>query len=148
MTKYKAFGERLEGINYVERTGVYGVTFNDVGNIAVVKIPIGYFLPGGGIEQNETHQQCVEREFLEEIGYTITLEKFICKASYYHFSRHLKYYMHVIGYFYNVKLVSKVNNGIEEDHQLTWMEPERCIKELELEHQSWAVSQAILLHNN
>lgn len=28
-----------------------------------------YFLPGGGIENEESYQECLEREMLEETGY-------------------------------------------------------------------------------
>jgi len=62
------------------------LTFN------IIKTSTGYILlPGGGIENVETHKECLEREFIEEIGYKIDIKKYIGKASMYHLSRENKY---------------------------------------------------------
>ena len=38
-----------------------------------------YSLVGGGIEKNETHEECLEREFLEETGFTVTeIKELVC----------------------------------------------------------------------
>ena len=34
-----------------------------------------YMSPGGGLEENETNEQCVEREVLEETGYIVKVTK-------------------------------------------------------------------------
>ncbi len=47
MGKLIIFGEKLEGIEYVNRIGVYGIAFNNEGKIALIKTPGGLFLPGG-----------------------------------------------------------------------------------------------------
>ncbi|MBZ9621439.1 NUDIX domain-containing protein [Clostridium sp. FP2] len=138
----KVFGEKLNGVNYIDRTGVYGIVINYDGKIATIKTLSGYFLPGGGIESGETNEECLEREFIEETGYRIKIGRYIGKASLYHTSKTNKY-LHGIGYFYFVNLESKTSNKIEEDHQLLWIEPEECIKGLFLEHQAWSVSEAL-----
>ncbi|GEM_PF-5277351 len=69
------FGEKLKNTTYFERKAVYGIVF-DEGKIAAVKTPKGYFLPGGGIERNENHTQCLEREFMEETGYEIEVGRY------------------------------------------------------------------------
>ena len=75
----KIFGERLANETYVVRQGVYGVVFNTEGKVAVIKNKFGHFLPGGGIEEGENFEECLRREFLEEIGYSIKIKKFIGK---------------------------------------------------------------------
>ena len=45
--------EKIEGIQYKERAGVYGIAFNGEWHIALVNTPRGYSLPGGGIEAGE-----------------------------------------------------------------------------------------------
>jgi 8-oxo-dGTP diphosphatase len=141
-SREKVFGEKLEGTVYIRRTGVYGIAFNKEGNIAVVKTPKGYFLPGGGIENEENHKECIKREFLEETGYEITIENYINKYSLYHTTKDNAYF-YLIGFFYIVNLKQRSNYKTEEDHKLIWLEPSQCVKCLLLRHQSWAVSQAL-----
>lgn len=136
------FGEKLEDVEYFERPAVYGIVFNSDGKIATIKTPRGYFLPGGGIEKNENHKQCLEREFMEETGYEIDFGNYIGKSSLYHKSKSNRY-IFSIGFFYYAELKNKKNNGIEEDHELVWLEPNECINNLNLEHQSWAVTKAL-----
>ena len=40
----KIFGDKVDGISYVVREGVYGVVFNDFGQVAVIKNPFGFFI--------------------------------------------------------------------------------------------------------
>lgn len=135
-------GEKVDNIEYYERKAVYGIVINDEIKIATIKTPRGYFLPGGGIEENESNEQCLEREFMEETGYEIKVGEYIGKASLYHISKSNRY-VFGIGFFYFVNLKERKNSGIEEDHTLIWLEPNECINRLYLEHQSWAVKKAV-----
>ena len=57
------------------RVGAYGIIIND-NKIALVKTSHGnYFLPGGKIEENETPEECIKREFIEEVGLDIEVKK-------------------------------------------------------------------------
>lgn len=138
----KTFGEKLENTEYFQRKAVYGVVISSEGKIATIETPGGYFLPGGGIENNESHENCLKREFLEETGYEIIFGNYIGRSSLYHISKNSKY-MHGIGFFYFVDLYYKKNNGIEEDHKLIWLEPTECINGLFFKHQSWATAKAM-----
>jgi 8-oxo-dGTP diphosphatase len=138
----KVFGEKLSGVNYIDRIGVYGIVIDNEGKIATIKTPTGYFLPGGGIEIGETHKECIEREFIEETGFEVLIEKYIGMASLYHISK-TNQYLHGIGYFYTVNLKSMTNKKTEEDHELIWIEQGKCVRSLFLEHQAWAVSEAL-----
>ncbi len=55
MTTY--FGEKENDIDYILREGVYAIIQNDKNEIALVKTPRGYFLPGGGVKAKESHDQ-------------------------------------------------------------------------------------------
>ena len=138
----KIFGEKINGITYVIREGVYGVVFNETGQVAVIKNPYGYFLPGGGIEDGESLEECLIREFREETGYNIIIKSFIGKASKYYFSEAFNHYRHPIGFFYIVSLEQHVTDEIEKDHELLWMEPPECAEFL-YEHQQWAVKEGM-----
>ena len=77
------FGNKISGVKYRVRQGVYGLILNGDQNIALVKVRDGYFLPGGGIEDNETHEECLKRECEEDLGYNIKLGEYIGKSSNY-----------------------------------------------------------------
>lgn len=61
-------------IDYSTRPTVRGVIFNTNKEVCIrTKTGSGfYFLPGGGIEENETPIEALERECLEEVGCNIT----------------------------------------------------------------------------
>ncbi|MFC3773825.1 NUDIX domain-containing protein [Paenibacillus sp. GCM10012303] len=45
-----------------------------------------YFLPGGGMDEGETPEECLRREVLEETGYQIKIGAYIGKAQRYFIS--------------------------------------------------------------
>lgn len=122
--------------DYRDRVGAYAVIFNDENKIPVVKTSTGYFLPGGGIENNEAHEECIVRKCLEEVGIMVNVKEFVCKGDKYHWSDTLKYYMHGIGYFYYAEIMGNSNNQTEDDHELIWLSIDECIEKLFLEHQA------------
>ena len=72
----KTFGEFDPTVEYYHRVGAYLVIVRD-GMVAAIEHRLGYLLPGGGIEGDETHEECLLRECLEEIGYDgfLTIER-------------------------------------------------------------------------
>lgn len=72
-------------IEFKKRNCVRGVIFNDKDEIALLYINgtdiFGkrdhFELPGGGIEDNESFEEALEREIDEELGYTIKDIKFL-----------------------------------------------------------------------
>lgn len=140
----KVFGERVNGEAYVVREGAYGIVLNDENKIAVVKNQFGYFLPGGGIEEGESYEECLVREFREETGYSIKINRFIGKSSKYYFSIAFNHYRHPIGFFYIVNLDKRLSDITEKDHELLWMNQNECTEFL-YDHQDWAVKEALKL---
>lgn len=59
---YKIFGIK-ENVEYTTRIGAYVIPVKD-NKIGVIKTLKGYFLIGGGKEENETDEQCIKRECL------------------------------------------------------------------------------------
>ncbi|KAA0560092.1 NUDIX hydrolase [Rossellomorea aquimaris] len=139
------FGKKEVGIEYILRPAVYSVMFNSQDNkVAVIQTCDGkYFLPGGGIEGNETHEECLKREALEEMGMEIKILDFIgCANRYFYSTNEFKYYLSE-GHFYICEIGKKVSKPIEEDHYLKWIEPSQAINNLFHEHQSWSVCEAL-----
>ncbi|MDQ7863947.1 NUDIX domain-containing protein [Peribacillus frigoritolerans] len=65
--------KKIGGLDYQIRKGVYAIIFNSAKDkvLAVQNSRGHYFLPGGGIENEESYQECLEREMLEETGYKV-----------------------------------------------------------------------------
>jgi 8-oxo-dGTP diphosphatase len=142
----KTFGVRLEHTEYRDRTGVYTVVL-DNGFAATVRTPEGNFLIGGGVEYGESHMECLKRECAEETGYGIESKGFICKGDLYFYADLLSCYLHSIGYFYLAELTNKICEPSEADHILEWIPIDEPEKHLVLEHQIWAVKEAVRLYN-
>ncbi len=129
------------GFAYLDRPGVYAVLENTDKQVAIIETSKGYFLPGGGIDNNETDTDALKCELLEEIGFHVTVVaklgetiEYLKAASY---AESFRIYSH----FYKVNLVSKIGVGIEEDHQLVWLSPEKAVKMLVRRSQVWAVQR-------
>lgn len=139
------FGKKETGKEYIKRPAAYCLIFNDEKDkIAIIQTSDGnYFLPGGGIEKNETHQECLVREVLEEMGMDIAIGTFIGSARRYFYSTNEYTYYLSEGYFYLCNMVKQIGEPTEEGHFLKWIEPNQAIESLFHEHQSWAIQEAI-----
>lgn len=137
---YRQFG-RKEEVEYYNRPGAYIVPIKD-GKVAVVKIPKGTFLIGGGIESGETEEQCIRRECMEEIGYTIRLVRKIGWAESYTLHSALGYF-HPTQHYYEAELLEKVKEPIEKDHFLCWIPADEIKGKMFSDMQNWAVEQAV-----
>ena len=145
---YKEFGTREKGIVYTPRPGAYGICFKRESEqvlVALVDTNFGFFLPGGGIEEGENHRTCLEREFIEETGYSIEIGAFIGSSSQSGFTPRSKKYISLEGNFYLVELKTHIGGQVEEDHQLVWIEVQKAIDIIHLDYQSYAISEGLLL---
>ncbi|AJD90244.1 DNA mismatch repair protein MutT [Jeotgalibacillus malaysiensis] len=141
------FGEKENGKTYITRPAVYSVMFNsNKDKIAVIHVRSkDYFLPGGGIEQGETHEKCLEREVLEETGMKVKVRRFIGSAGRYFYSINEGTYYLSEGHFYECEAGEKIEEPVDEDHELRWVEPTEAVNCLIHDHQRWAVKKALSL---
>ncbi|WP_053072452.1 NUDIX domain-containing protein [Rossellomorea marisflavi] len=67
----KVFGEKINNINYENEKRSLCSHFQYLKNkvMTVHNAKGHHFLPGDGIENGESHFDCIEREMLEETGY-------------------------------------------------------------------------------
>lgn len=137
----ESFGEKKEKINYISRPGAYIIFFNSKKEIGVIQTPKGLFLPGGGKNKNESDEECLKRELLEELGWNIVIGKFLGNSIQY-FRSKSKFYKADCN-FYLGKDFLKVSDPIEEDHILKWFSFEHLSKNLHIENQKWAINEAI-----
>ena len=136
------FGEKIDGVQYRARTGVYGVAEDKGCRAAVVRIPTGCFLIGGGIEPDESREEALRREFLEETGYSIAIKEYIGMSCEYYYSEYFSQYMFGTGYFYKVEMLEKTAEPTASDHTLVYIEKGECAKLLKYDYQRWAVVRA------
>ena len=135
------FGNKQDGIDYLDRPGAYAVIESNDNQIAIIETSKGYFLPGGGIDANETDSDALKREILEEIGYQVAIVAKLGETIEYFKAASDENYYQIHSRFYRVHLGSKVGEGIEEDHRLVWLSPEEAAKLLVRQGQVWAVQR-------
>ena len=141
------FGTKLDGIDYIDRRGVYTVIENNDKQIAVIETSNGYFLPGGGIDSGETEVDALKREIIEEIGYEVSvLAEMGAAVEYITASGDEKHYQ-ILSKFYQVQLESKIGEGIEKDHRLVWLSQKDAFRLLTRQSQVWAVQKRKIQEN-
>jgi 8-oxo-dGTP diphosphatase len=136
------FGENIDNLVYIKRKGVYAVIYNpEKSSFLTVKNEQGhYFLPGGGIEVGESHSDCLEREVVEETGFKAIIGDYIGKAMRY-FTSTKNEPMLNDGYFYLMSLSERIQEPMEPDYSIEWVNL-LDIKELLFhEHHLWAVEE-------
>ena len=77
------FGLQETNREYQSRPGAYAILPSEEGLLAVVKTPNGIYLPGGGIEAQETPQIALEREVSEECGIRVRAGAYLGQADEY-----------------------------------------------------------------
>ncbi|SET56572.1 8-oxo-dGTP diphosphatase [Oceanobacillus limi] len=140
-----SFGKKEWGKTYIFRPAVYGILFtNRKKKVALIQTnDVHFFLPGGGIEKNESHKECLIREAKEEMGMKISIGQFIGSAQQYFYSKNEDTHYLNRGYFYLCDPGKLMAIPVEEDHNLIWIDTEEAIMKLVHEHQRWAVQKSL-----
>lgn len=107
-------GEKFEDKKYDFRETCFGICIKN-GKMLLVKKKEQYSFIGGGIENGETHEQCLRREFLEESGYEILrLEEFATIDCFWLAAG--KWPLESLANFYIVEVGNKISEPTEEGH--------------------------------
>ncbi|PEX83870.1 NUDIX hydrolase [Bacillus cereus] len=140
------FGYKKPTEQYVLRPSCYAVIFHSSSSkVAVIQKGDRFFLPGGDMEDNETKEECLHRELLEELGWAIEINHYIGNAARYFYAEKEDTYYLNDGFFYIANMIHQETENCEEDHALKWMSPLRALELFIHDHQKWAVEQALLL---
>lgn len=136
-------GNRIERITYRERIGAYALIVNPDNEIALVRRDNNYFLPGGGVEEDETYEECLKRECSEELGYNIEVAQYVGKLSHYTKAIRREEYLKLVGHVHIANLLNSNCLKIEEDHELVWVPIREAAEKMQEEFQAHAVREYI-----
>ena len=132
------FGVMSPGIDYIDRPGVYALVIRDM-RLLVVDTASGFFLPGGGTDAEESSEDTLRRELLEETGFSAdglveigTARQYVLDA------------MTGIGYtkietYFRVATVQQRAQPVELDHTVRWVLIPEALAGLREPAQVWAV---------
>lgn len=135
---HKVFGTK-ENAEYLDREGAYFIPYRN-NELGVIKTPKGYFFIGGGVEDGETHLECIERECLEETGCSSLVEGKLCSAETY--GKHPAIgYFHPIQTYYFGRLNERILPPTEKDHILCRVDYSELKGKMFLEMQNWALDR-------
>ena len=137
---HKIFGTK-ENVSYTTRVGAYIIPIEN-NKIGVIKTSKGYFLIGGEKDDSETDEECINRECLEEIGHSITINTKICSAETFTYHDKLGYF-HPVQIYYTGIINEKVKEPIETDHEFFWLDCNDINNKMYVEMQNWAIKQCI-----
>lgn len=115
------FGEPSPTIAGTIRPSAYGVIGGTLGRIAVVRTPLGVFLPGGGSDETELPEATVVRETREECGLAIRVGEWRRNAIEHVFSVTEQTQFEKHSTFCDAAVLDSVGAPTEPDHELEWM---------------------------
>lgn len=135
------FGEKLHGQDYQARYGVYAIIPDEKQEkIILVQAPNGsWFLPGGEIENDESHLEALKRELIEELGFTATIGQYYGQADEYFYSSHRDTYFYNPAYLYEVTDFKILGSPLEDFNHLAWFTVEDAKKQLKRGSHRWGV---------
>lgn len=127
---------------YSFRETCFGIVKVD-NKILVVNKNNQYSLVGGGLEERETFQECLKREFLEESGYSITnIKDLVCIDCYWLAAN--KYPMlSRVNIFEVIIDLNNKKEALEKDCCIEWIEIDNAINLLPLPYHKKAIKYYI-----
>ncbi|WP_105124752.1 NUDIX hydrolase [Streptococcus suis] len=143
------FGEKKADVDYQNRFGVYAVIPDEnKENIILVQAPNGaWFLPGGEIEKGENHLIALERELMEELGFTAEIGHYYGQADEYFYSSHRDTYFYNPAYIYQVTSYHQVGLPLEDFNHIAWFPIDEAIEKLKRGSHKWGIEQWKLQEN-
>jgi 8-oxo-dGTP diphosphatase len=137
-----SFGEKQPGVAYLNRPGVYAVVRDAQQRIAVVRIGDAYYLPGGGVERDETPAQTLAREGLEECGCALQPLREIGHAIQYVTTSRGRHVAKRCHYYHAAFAPGAWCEPSETDSEFCWLTEPEALTHVTLAADRWALEQA------
>lgn len=138
-SRYPIFGYCPPDLPVLNRSGAYALILDPAGLLAVLQLPKGWYLPGGGQKDKEGLEICLEREVQEETGRRIELLWYLGQAGQYLPGRERVLFK--LGYFFLAEFEGPPVAPAEADHQLHWLTLSEAQQKLKHPYQVWAVEK-------
>lgn len=139
---YPNFGEAPAGLPIQERPGAYALILDESSRLAVLQLPEGWYLPGGGLEAGESLKDCLLREVREETGQKVHILWYLGKSGQY--LANAQRVLYKVGSFFVCELQDATfepEAKIETDHDLHWLPLKTALTQLKHAYQVWAVQE-------
>lgn len=137
------FGSPVPGLDYRRRPTAFGLVFHD-GKLACVRVDRGegsyYDLPGGAVDGDETEEQALVREFVEETGMTVRPFVRFAEAAQFFLKSTGEPINNVGGFWIAERLALDPAAKVEADHELVWLHPHTALNDLRHDAHAWAVA--------
>jgi 8-oxo-dGTP diphosphatase len=139
----RQFGRAEPGREYRDRPAAFGIVDRD-SRVALVRIEREgkepwYDLPGGALNEGETHEQAVVREVGEEAGLLVEVGERFAEANQF-FVRDDGEAVNNLCVFFEAHFAAEDPSlKLDPDHTLVWMPPEPALAALRHEAHAWAL---------
>src|SRR5262249_39729297 len=138
------FGIRHPGIAYPDRPAAFGILERG-GRIALVRVSKpGHApwldLPGGALDSGEDDAAALVREFGEETGLSVRAGAFLGHADQFFINTDGRPYNNRAALFETLFEANAAQLKIEEDHELTWLDPTAALTRLRHDAHAWGVA--------
>jgi 8-oxo-dGTP diphosphatase len=137
----RVFGNTTPGVAATIRPSAYGIISVRPGRLAVVRTPLGLYLPGGGSDETEAPEATVTRETREECGFAVQVGEWRRNAIEHVFSVTEQAFFEKRSTFCDVIVFDLVGEPTEIDHTLEWMDATEATVLLTPPSHRWAVSE-------
>ncbi|WP_396592710.1 NUDIX domain-containing protein [Brevundimonas sp. R86498] len=136
------FGTPKTGVLHQPRPAAFGLVFQE-GRLACVRVTrdTPYFdLPGGAIDGDESEEQALVREFVEETGMTVRPLERIAEAGQFFLRSDEAPVNNLAGFWLCDSVSLTPGRKIEPDHELVWLDPVAALSSLRHDAHAWAVA--------
>ena len=101
------------------------------------------FLPGGEIEGEETKEEAIVRELIEEMGIVAEISSYLGEADEYFYSNYRATYYYNPGYFFVADSWKRIGEPTEKTNKIWWVSPQEALVKLKRGSHRWAVERWI-----
>lgn len=123
----------------IDRPGAYAVVLLPNGQVAMVRTPVGVYLPGGGIDPGESPEDALHREMAEETGLLIDIVARIGVVRQV-VPRHGRPAWNKVCHYFRCT-ERGTTRQLEEDHELLWVPLDRAAQHVPLPADRWALGR-------
>jgi 8-oxo-dGTP diphosphatase len=138
------FGAPDPNTIYKDRPSAFGVAARGDGRVALVRVQRPertYFdLPGGALEDRESDEAALIREFGEETGLVVRPKRRLARSGQYLITASGQPANNLASYFAVEVVKDDPALKIEVDHTLVWLEAMAALKALRHEAHAWALA--------